>query len=180
LEVALSSEAILGALTHYDRLPVDAIRAADADRATMLPVFLETIERYIAQAPDERERPNPLFFIFNILGSWREKAAYRPLARLLLCERDNRTAVGEAAVETSHRVMAAVFDGDPEPLYRIILDPDVDEFIRSRMCQAVAIVVLRGELPRSEAARFLASTHWSRKRIASSGSADTRPSPCSA
>lgn len=70
MEVALSSEAILGALTHYDRLPVDAIRAADADRATMLPVFLETIERYIAQAPDERERPNPLSFIFNILGSW--------------------------------------------------------------------------------------------------------------
>lgn len=152
----MDSEAILDALTHYDRLPVDAIRAADADRTTMLPVFLEAIERYIAQAPDEREPPNPLFFIFNILGSWREKAAYRPLARLLLCERGDCSAIDEAAVETSHRVMAAAFDGDPEPLYRIILDRDVDEFIRSRMCQAIAMVVLRGELPRSEAARFLA------------------------
>jgi hypothetical protein len=155
MEVDLNSSAILDALTHYDRLPADAIRAADADRAAMLPVFLEAIERYIAQTPEERKKPNPLFFIFNILGSWREKAAYRPLSRLLLCERDNCSAVGESAVETTHRVMAAVFDGDPEPLYRIILDPHVDEFIRSRMCQALAMVVLRGELARSEAIRFL-------------------------
>jgi hypothetical protein len=30
--------------------------------------------------------------------------------------------------------MAAVFDGDPEPLYDIILDPRAEEFIRAGMC----------------------------------------------
>jgi hypothetical protein len=29
--------------------------------------------------------------------------------------------------------MAAVFDGDPKPPYDIILDPNVDEFIRAGM-----------------------------------------------
>jgi hypothetical protein len=57
--------------------------------------------------------------------------------------------------DTSHRVMAAVFDGDPDPLYEIIRDADADEIVRTRMCDALAMVTLRGELPREEAARFL-------------------------
>jgi len=51
--------------------------------------------------------------------------------------------------------MAAVFDGDPEPLYDIILDPSADEFIRAGMCEALAIITLRGELDRARAGRFL-------------------------
>jgi len=62
---------------------------------------------------------------------------------------------GGAVTETTHRVMAAVFDGDPQPLYDVILDPEADEFIRSRMCDVIAMVALRGEMPRAEAVRFL-------------------------
>jgi hypothetical protein len=51
--------------------------------------------------------------------------------------------------------MAAVFDGDPEPLYDIILDPNAEEFIRAGMCEVLAIVTLRGELDRGLAGRFL-------------------------
>jgi hypothetical protein len=51
--------------------------------------------------------------------------------------------------------MASVFDGDPEPLYDIILDPNAEEFIRAGMCKALAIVTLRGELDRAVAGRFL-------------------------
>jgi hypothetical protein len=56
---------------------------------------------------------------------------------------------------TSHRVMAAVFDGDPKPLCDIILDPNSDEFIRAGMCEALAMVTLRGELDRVVVGRFL-------------------------
>jgi len=31
--------------------------------------------------------------------------------------------------------MASVFDGDPEPLYDIILDPNAEQFIRAGMCE---------------------------------------------
>ena len=51
--------------------------------------------------------------------------------------------------------MASVFDGDPEPLYDIILDPNADEFIRAGTCEALAMVTLRGELDRAVAGRFL-------------------------
>jgi hypothetical protein len=51
--------------------------------------------------------------------------------------------------------MAAVFDGDPKPLYDIILDPRAEEFIRAGMCEALAMVTVRGELDRAVAGRFL-------------------------
>ena len=51
--------------------------------------------------------------------------------------------------------MAAVFDGDPQPLYDIILDPNAEEFIRAGMSEALAMVTLRGDLDRDLAGRFL-------------------------
>jgi Protein of unknown function (DUF1186) len=51
--------------------------------------------------------------------------------------------------------MAAVFDGGPDPLYDIILDPNAEEFIRAGMCEALAILTLRGELDRALVSRFV-------------------------
>jgi hypothetical protein len=101
-------------------------------------------------------KASSLFFIFHLLGEWRERTAYRPLARLLRYPADEVDALlGDPITINSHRVMAAVFDGDPQPLYEIILDPEAEEFIRSRMCEALAMLVLRGELDRAMASRFL-------------------------
>jgi hypothetical protein len=136
------------------RLPVEAIRAAQADREAMVPAFLRTIDDFLElKAPVD---PNALFFIFHLLGEWREKSAYWSLAVLLRLPPDVLdTILGEAITETTHRVMAAVFDGDPEPLYQIIRDPDADEYIRSKMCQVIAMPTRRGELPREATAAFL-------------------------
>jgi hypothetical protein len=78
------------------------------------------------------------------------------LARLLRLPRSEVDRIfGDGITTTSHRVMAAVFDGDPEPLYDIILDPNAEQFIRSRMCEALAMITLRGEFDRDLAGRFL-------------------------
>jgi len=116
---------------------------------------VNAVEQFVEPGGD-RSAKDSLFFIFHLLGEWREKSAYRPLARLLRCPRDDLDEIlGGAITETSHRVMAAVFDGDPRPLYEVILDPEADEYIRSRMLEAIAMVTLHGEMPRAEAARFL-------------------------
>jgi hypothetical protein len=149
---------ILDQLTNDDGLPVEAIRAAEADHAAVVPAFLQAIEDYVSADETARTKPWPIFFIFHLLGSWREKSAYRPLVKLLRCPRDDIDGVlGDAITETSARIIATVFDGDPQPLYDAILDTETDEFVRSALCDTLAIVTLQGELPRSEAARFLAS-----------------------
>jgi hypothetical protein len=136
------------------RLPVEAIRAAQADREAMVPVFLRTIDDFLElRAPVD---PNALFFMFHLLGEWREKSAYWPLAVLLQLPGDVlNTILGDCITETTHRVMAAVFDGDPAPLYANIRDPEADEYVRAKMCQAIAMLTRRGELPRDATAAFL-------------------------
>src|ERR1700739_2348651 len=121
----MDAEAILHELTYATDLPREALHAASAQRVELLPKFLDLIEDYIGREPDARGGPTPLFFIFRRLGEWREKTAYSPLARLLRCPADEADAIfGDAIPSTSHRVMAAVFDGDPQPLCEIILAPN--------------------------------------------------------
>jgi hypothetical protein len=152
----MDAQAILHELTYADGLPKETLKAASAQRAEMVPLFVQEIEAFLALEPAARAKPTPLFFIFHLLGEWREKAAHRPLARLLrLPRRDVDAIFGDGITTTSHRVMAAVFDGDPEPLYDIILDPKADEFIRAGMCEALAMIAVRGELDRAVAGRFL-------------------------
>jgi hypothetical protein len=116
---------------------------------------LDTIERYLAQGGGNSTQ-NAIFFMFHLLGQWREKAAYRPFARLLRRPPDEVDAMfGDALAETTYRVMAAVFDGDPEPLYDVILDPQANEYVRSGLCETIAMVAARGEIPREDASRFL-------------------------
>ena len=152
----MDAQAILNELTHAEGLPREALKAASARRGEMVSLFLEEIETYLALEPAGRAKPTPLFFIFHLFGEWREKAAYRPLARLLrLPRRDVDAIFGDGITTTSHRVMAGVFDGDPQPLYDIILDPNAEQFIRAGMCEALAVVTVRGELDRAVAGRFL-------------------------
>jgi hypothetical protein len=74
----------------------------------MVPLFVQEIETFLALDPEARTKPTPLFFIFHLLGEWREKSAYRPLARLLrLPRRDVDAIFGDGITSTSHRVMAS-------------------------------------------------------------------------
>jgi len=146
---------ILEQLMHADDLPRDALRAAAERRADLVPLFVDEIERYAAGA-GQRAGNTPLFFLFHLLGEWGEASAYRPLARLLRCSPDDvDAAISDAITMTSHRVMAAVFDGDPQPIHNIVLDENADEFVRSRMCETLAMLVLHNDLDRAEATSFL-------------------------
>lgn len=136
------------------RLPVEAIRAAQANRETMVPAFQRTLDDFLElKGPAD---PNALYYIFHLFGEWREKSAYWPLAVFLRLPPDVlETILGDSITETSHRVMAGVFDGDPEPLYQIIRDPDADEYVRAKMLQTIAMLTRHGELPRDATAAFL-------------------------
>ena len=74
---------ILHELTYAEGLPTKALKAASDQRAEMVPLLVQEIEHFLALDPGARTKPTPLFFIFHLLGEWRETAGYRPLARLL-------------------------------------------------------------------------------------------------
>lgn len=148
-------DAIVRDLTDAKGLPKEALLAAAEQKTETTARFVQEIESYLS-ADGQKPSTSPLTFMFHLLGDWRATSAYRPLAQLLRLPPDEIEAIlGDAVTVTSHRVMAAVFDGDPGPLYEVILDDQADEFIRSRMCEVLAMLVLSGDLARDEAARFL-------------------------
>jgi hypothetical protein len=144
---------ILDQLGSGEGLPIEAIRAATADRSTVAPLLLEAIDRC---EPTGEVEEKALFIAFHLLGQWREKSAYRTLARFLR-RPDAEWILGDATTETCHRVMANVFDGDPRPIYDIIQDSEADEFLRGRIFDTLVILVFRGELDRTAVADFLRS-----------------------
>ena len=80
--------AILDEFVRSEDLPREALRAAAERRADMVPLFVAEIENYAAGG-GRRVGNTPLFFIFHLLGEWREASAYRALARLLRCPPDD-------------------------------------------------------------------------------------------
>jgi hypothetical protein len=150
----MQPKAIIYHLAQGGDLPEDAIRAAREQRHEVAPLLVDLIGRYLAG--QARELQAALFIAFHLLGEWRERSAYRPLARLLASDPEELNAIlGDATTETAHRVMAAVFDGDPQPLHEVIEAEQADPFIRSRMLETLALLVLRGEPDRSEVAQYL-------------------------
>src|SRR5437879_13779428 len=113
---AMDAGKILHELTYAEGLPKEALKAASAQRVEMLPLFLEEIETYLALEPAARGKPTPLFFILHLLGEWREKAAYRSLARLLRLPGSDVDAIfGRGITTSSHRGMAGGLERAPEP-----------------------------------------------------------------
>ena len=147
---------ILDQLAHAEGMPEGAIRAAREQRAAVAPALIDLIERHLAGEEEAFALEDALFYAFHLLGEWRETAAYRPLTRLLALEEEEvEDILGDAVPETVHRIMAQVFDGDPQPLYAVIEAEQAHPFVRSRMLETLALLVLRGALARDEVARYL-------------------------
>lgn len=149
-------EEILRRFAAQGPLPVEAIEAARARREECAPVFLRIIEEAIAGQATADDAESPIFFIFHLLGEWREKAACGPLLRLLQCEPERLEYwFGDALTETVGRVMAGVFDGDPAPLRRAILNPEANEWARDALFETLAELARTGAVDRDETALFL-------------------------
>ena len=168
--VAMTPPEILKALSQgHERWPGDALEAASSQRSKVSLLLLEKL----AQAVAEIERieaagfpkpslkrflkaPSPLFYGVFLLADWREKAAYRPFARLMRfpwVAHDN--LLGEPAIEEpGYRIMASLFDGDPQFIFDIILDVGADPSVRFWQWHALTLIGLEGNLDRTVAADF--------------------------
>ena len=161
---------ILKALSRgHEHWPADALEAASAERSALSALLLEKLTQGAAEIekleaagfpkPSVKrflKTPSPLFYGVFLLADWREQAAYRPLARLMRfpwVSHDH--LLGEPAVEEpGYQLTAAVFDGDPKPIFDIILDLDADSSVRFWQWHALTLIALEGKLDRAVAADF--------------------------
>jgi hypothetical protein len=161
LRELMTPDLILQALTRVDffdaPLPKRALRAASRRRAEMLPLFLTEVEKFVAASPKARLTATPVLFIFFLLGEWRDTVSYQPLARLISCpEFSDRPGLESVFDEIGHLVMAAVFDGDPLPLYNVVLDTSADRICRHDiLSNTLRLLAYEGRIDRESIADFL-------------------------
>ncbi|MDG1116798.1 MAG: DUF1186 domain-containing protein [Flavimaricola sp.] len=139
----MTPDEIMRDLERHDIFPKAAMAAAGQDRETMVPVFLELVDRLGSQKRPEmqEEAITALIPIFHMLGEFREPRAYRPLLKLM---RQPTTTLdyllGDAITETGFRVIAGTFDGDLKPLFEFIEDESADAYARSSMLDALVLI----------------------------------------
>jgi len=156
----MTPDQILATLATCDGLPREAMKAAREHRDEMLPQFLAHIERLATATVDTVTDvdKDACLFVFHLLGEWRDPRAYRPLTRLLRVDPKLLDLVlGDGLTQCASRVIAGVFNGDLQPIFDVIEDPDADEFARSQMIDALVIIAHNDPSTRSAIVVYLAA-----------------------
>ena len=158
------AKALIDELAFAEGLPRETISQCIGRREEMVPIFLDTLRDYAEarHAIDDRERA--LFLIIHILGELGERRAFAPLMDLLDGEPERVEAVlGDAITENLTQLLISVFDGDTDRLYRVMNNPDADEFVRSGVFETWTYLVAAGHIDRPEAEQYLSSCFWTLK-----------------
>jgi hypothetical protein len=164
--VEMKAEKIMATLSQqHDELPTAALKAAVQQRAEIAPLMLAElkalVERFDAILDGAKseaefnslmrkatEVPSPLFYGFLLAAEWKQTEAYPLYARLLGWPHAGSRALLSEMVydERSSRVMAKFYDGDPEPLFTLILDKNGDESIRFWQWRTLIVLGARGQI----------------------------------
>ena len=120
---------IIAALTPYTgHFPRAAVEAAIAQREEVTPELLRALDE-TAGAPEKFVSHEIMLHIFAtyLLAQFRDKRAYRPLAKILAAPGDTADKLfGGTITERLENILASVYDGDPEPVKRLVEGEDVD------------------------------------------------------
>ncbi|MDE4912313.1 DUF1186 domain-containing protein [Methylobacterium sp. 092160098-2] len=96
------------------------------------------------------EETNLLFWGLHVLAHARDTRALAPLLRLLRHDEETLDALlGDAVTATLAKILASLFDGDPQPLFRLILDSTVDDYVRMALLSACTFLTLEGRIDRA-------------------------------
>jgi hypothetical protein len=130
--------------------PLEALESADAHRDVLVEPLLQVLERCVAD-PDLASEPDAQLFCYALylMAKWRETRAYHLLIRWLsLPDAASTLLSGDVLTQDGARILAAVCDGDLEPIKRLVLNRDADEYSRGVAIAALALLAVWAEVPR--------------------------------
>jgi hypothetical protein len=144
---------IIAALTPYTGdFPKAAVEAAIAQREEVTPHLLRALEE-VAEAPEKFAEQEYMLHLFAtyLLAYFRDKRAYRPLTRIFAAPGETADRLfGATITERMENILASVYDGDPEPVKRLVEGEDVYEYVRGAAVEAFMVLTHTGQMPRQE------------------------------
>ena len=138
--------------------PVEALESADAHRGVLVQPLLQVLERCLTDPHTASEADGQLFcYALYLMAKWRETRAYPLVVRWLgLPDAASTRLSGDVWTQDGGRILAAVYDGDLEPIKRLVLDRGADEFSRGVAVAALALLSVWGEVARDTVLEYFA------------------------
>jgi hypothetical protein len=150
---SMSANSVLQALAkdakgEYEK----AVVSADAHREALVGPLLEALDRGIADPTRATEQEASTFgYALYLLAKWREPRAYPYVIRWLsLPEEEPFDLAGDIVTMDGGRILAGVCDGHLDPITRLIVNRDADEWGRSAGVTALALLAAWIEVPRDQ------------------------------
>jgi hypothetical protein len=130
--------------------PLEALESAEAHRTVLVQPLLQLLERCVTD-PDSASEAEAHLFCYGLylMAKWRETRAYQVVIRWLsLPDAVSTRLSGDVSTQDGARILAAVCDGDLEPIKRLVLNRDADELSRGVAVAALALLAVWAEVPR--------------------------------
>jgi hypothetical protein len=147
----MSPEQVLAELARArTRHPLEALASADAHRGVLVQRLLDVVDRCVTDPDIASPEEAQLFcYALYLLARWRETRAYPLVIRWLSLSDAAATGLsGDVLTQDGARILAAVCDGDLDPIKRLVSNRDADEFSRATGIAALALLAAWAEVPR--------------------------------
>src|ERR1035441_7939474 len=122
---------ILNELEPYTgRFPMDALRAAVAQREAITPELLRLVEVIAANPAEAAKRGDSMLPVFALylLAQFREKRACPSIVKMFSAPAETSyDLVGDTVTEGLRRIFASVYDGNPVPLHGLVENDEANE-----------------------------------------------------
>ena len=137
-------------------LPTRALWAAVKTAPALAPAIIEVIRNATDGTYLTLPQENALFFGLHALAAAREASAYRPFLDLL--RRPLSTlewVLGDDSIDTAAQLVLSLYDGDPEPIYALLEDDEVEGAVKWALFRALSRVLWEGRAEREHFIAFL-------------------------
>lgn len=138
--------------------PLEALESANAHRAVLIQPLLQVLERCVGDPDRASEEDAQVFcYALYLMAKWRETRAYPLVVQWLsLTEVASTSLSGDVLTQDGARILAAVSDRDLEPIKRLVLNREADEFSRGVAVAALALLMVWAEVPRDDIVDYFA------------------------
>ncbi|MET0367695.1 MAG: DUF1186 domain-containing protein [Methylobacterium sp.] len=137
-------------------LPAPALRKALEHPEAIAEATLPLLNAAAEGEDLDQGQANLVFWGLHLMASARDTRALAPLLGFLRQDGEFIDAVlGDAVTATLSRVLASLYDGQAEPLFRLILDSSLDDGIREAILAACTFLCLDGRIDRDALHRVL-------------------------
>jgi hypothetical protein len=139
--------------------PREALESADGHRPALVEPLIRAIDCGLTNPTGASTEEAALFcYALYLLANWREPRAYPCVVRWLSLPGEAPFEIaGDVVTQDGGRILAAVCDGDLEPIKALIVDRSANEYGRSAGVTALALLAAWAEVSRES---IVASFLW--------------------